>query len=73
MGVAIEQSRMVLPQNVLTEWTWSGTLGAFAKMCTLRLHPEAQYEARLVAQQVYEYLKEYWPVGAKALVEGPDV
>jgi thymidylate synthase (FAD) len=72
-GVAPEQSRMVLPQNVLTEWTWSGTLGAFAKMCTLRLHPEAQYEARLVAQQVYEYLQEYWPVGAKALVEGPDV
>jgi thymidylate synthase (FAD) len=72
-GVAPEQARMVLPQNVLTEWTWSGTLGAFAKMCTLRLHPEAQYEARLVAQQVYEYLKEYWPVGAKALVEGPDV
>jgi thymidylate synthase (FAD) len=72
-GVAPEQARMVLPQNVLTEWTWSGTLGAFAKMCTLRLHPEAQYEARLVAQQVYEYLQEYWPVGAKALVEGPDV
>jgi thymidylate synthase (FAD) len=69
-GVAPEQARMVLPQSTLTEWTWSGTLGAFAKMCTLRLHPEAQYEARLVAQQVYEYLKEYYPVGAKALVEG---
>jgi len=69
-GVAPEQARMLLPQSIMTEWTWSGTLGAFAKMCTLRLHPEAQYEARLVAQQVYEYLKEYYPVGAKALVEG---
>ena len=69
-GVAPEQARMLLPQSVLTEWTWSGTLGAFAKMCTLRLHPEAQYEARLVAEQVYGYLKEYYPVGAKALVEG---
>lgn len=72
-GVAPEQARMVLPQSTMTEWTWSGTLGAFAKMCQLRLHPEAQYEARLVAQQVYEYLKEYYPVSAKALVEGPDV
>lgn len=72
-GVAPEQARMVLPQSTMTEWTWSGTLGAFAKMCQLRLHPEAQYEARLVAQQVYEYLKEYWPIGAPALVEGPDV
>ena len=69
-GVAPEQARMVLPQSTMTEWTWSGTLGAFAKMCTLRLHPEAQYEARLVAEQVYGYLKEYYPVGAKALVEG---
>ena len=69
-GVSPEQARMLLPQSTMTEWTWSGTLGAFAKMCTLRLHPEAQYEARLVAQQVYEYLKEYYPVGAKALVEG---
>ena len=69
-GVAPEQARMVLPQSTMTEWTWSGTLGAFAKMCTLRLHPEAQYEARLVAQQVYKYLKEYYPVGAVALVEG---
>jgi thymidylate synthase (FAD) len=72
-GVAPEQARMVLPQSTMTEWTWSGTLGAFAKMCTLRLHPEAQYEARPVAQQVYDRLKEYWPVAAKALVEGTDL
>lgn len=72
-GVAPEQARMVLPQSTMTEWTWSGTLGAFAKMCQLRLHPEAQYEARLVAQEVYKHLKAQWPVSAKALVEGPDV
>jgi thymidylate synthase (FAD) len=69
-GVAPELARMLLPQSTMTEWTWSGTLGAFAKMCTLRLHPEAQYEARVVANKVYEYLKEYYPVGAVALVEG---
>lgn len=70
LGVAPEQARMVLPQSTMTEWTWSGTLGAFAKMCQLRLHPEAQYEARLVAQEVYKHLKEQWPVSAPALVEG---
>jgi thymidylate synthase (FAD) len=72
-GVAPEQVRMVLPQSAMTEWTWSGTLGAFAKMCTLRLHPEAQYEARIVAKEVYKHLQDYYPVAAKALVEGPDV
>lgn len=72
-GVAPEQARSVLPQSVLTEWTWSGTLGAFAKMCQLRLHPDAQYEARIVAEEVYKHLLVYYPVSAKALVKGPDV
>ena len=31
-GVAPEQGRMVLPQSMMTEWYWSGTLYAFAKM-----------------------------------------
>jgi thymidylate synthase (FAD) len=54
----------------MTEWTWSGTLGAFSKMCRERLHPDAQYETRIVAQGVYDFLKEYYPVAAPALVEG---
>jgi len=70
VGVAPEQARMVLPQSLMTAWTWSGTLGAFANMCKLRLHPEAQYEARLVAQKVYEELKKQFPVSARLLVEG---
>ena len=71
--VAPEQARMLLPQSTMTEWTWSGTLGAFAKMCQLRLHPDAQYEARIVAEEVYKHLLIYYPVSAKALVKGPDV
>jgi len=69
-GVAPEQARMVLPQSLMTAWTWSGTLGAFAKMCQLRCHPEAQYESRLVANKVYEELKNQFPVAAPLLVEG---
>ena len=69
-GVAPEQARMVLPQSLMTAWTWSGTLGAFAKMCQLRCHPEAQYESRLVANKVYEELKKQFPVAAPLLVKG---
>jgi len=69
-GVAPEQARMVLPQSLMTAWTWSGTLGAFANMCKLRIHPEAQYESRLVAEKVYEELKKQFPVAAPLLVEG---
>jgi thymidylate synthase (FAD) len=68
-GVCPEQARMVLPQNTMTEWIWSGTLGAFADMCRLRLDPHAQYESRLVAQEVAEEMKQLYPVSWKALLE----
>ena len=70
MGVSIEQARMVLPQSLMTSWTWSGTLGAFAKMCQLRLAKDSQYETRLVAKEVYKHLCNQFPVAAPLLVEG---
>lgn len=70
-GVCAEQARMVLPLNTMTEWVWSGSLDAFANMCCLRLNDDVQYETRLVAEQVYEVMKEHWPVSAPALVKGP--
>lgn len=69
-GVAPEQARMVLPQSTMTSWTWSGTPGAFFKMCQLRCHPEAQYEARIVANQVYGLLEQQWPVSTPLMVKG---
>ena len=69
-GVAPEQARMMLPQSLMTSWTWSGTLGAFANMCKLRLSKDTQYETRLVAQGVYTELKKQFPVAAPLLVEG---
>jgi thymidylate synthase (FAD) len=69
-GVAPEQARMVLPQSLMTSWTWSGTLGAFGNMCKLRLSKDTQYETRLVAEQVYTELKKQFPVAAPMIVEG---
>lgn len=69
-GVAPEQARMVLPQSLMSSWTWSGTLGAFAKMCQLRLAKDSQYETRLVAKEVYKHLCNQFPVAAPLLVEG---
>lgn len=70
-GVCAEQARMVLPQSVMTEWIWSGTLGAFADMLTLRLSPYTQYETRLVAEQIKAIVKERFPVSLAALLENP--
>ncbi len=51
-GVAPEQARMVLPQSMMTEWYWSGTLYAFARVCNLRCASDAQYETRIVANLI---------------------
>lgn len=51
-GVAPEQARMVLPQNTMTEWIWSGSLAAFARVCKLRLDPHAQKETQEVARLI---------------------
>jgi thymidylate synthase (FAD) len=69
-GCSPEQARMVLPQSLMTSWTWSGTLGAFANMCKLRLSSDTQAETRVVAEAVYEELKKQFPVAAPLLVEG---
>ena len=66
-GVAPEQARMVLPQSTMTEWYWSGSVHAFAKMCSLRLKPDAQYETRLVAEQIEDKMTELFPESWTAL------
>lgn len=67
--VAPELARMVLPQNMMTEWYWSGTLGAYADMLKLRLDPHAQYESRIVAEKVYKEIEKLFPVSIKSLLE----
>lgn len=68
-GVCPEQSRLVLPHNLMTEWYWSGTLGAFAKMLSLRLDAHTQKETRDVAVLVRDIIKPLFPVSIEALLE----
>jgi thymidylate synthase (FAD) len=68
LGVAPEMARMVLPQSMMTEWIWSGTLGAFADMLRLRLDPHTQYESRIVAKLIYPEIEKRFPVSIKALL-----
>ena len=67
-GVAPEMARMVLPQSAMTEWYWSGSLDAFARMCNLRCKTDTQYETRLVADQISEKMAELFPVSWNALM-----
>ena len=61
-GVAPEQARMILPQSMMTEWYWSGTLYAFARVCNLRCAEDAQYETRIVANLINDECERLFPI-----------
>lgn len=67
IGVAPEQARMVLPQSAMTEWYWTGSLAAWARVCHLRLAPDAQAETRSVAAQIATIMAERFPLSWAAL------
>ena len=71
-GVCPEQARMILPQSMMTEWYWSGSLDACADMCKLRCAPDTQYETQLVAWDIYYHMKEFFPVSWEALTKSID-
>jgi thymidylate synthase (FAD) len=66
-GVSPEQARMHLPQSMMTEWYWSGSLFAFAKMCGLRLKEDTQAETRIVAEKIEDVMIKLYPVSWEAL------
>ena len=68
-GVCPEQARMVLPQSMMTEWYWSGSLDAFADMCNLRCKPDTQAETRFVADAISEEMEKLFPVSWTALAK----
>jgi len=68
MGVAPEQARMILPQNTMTSWIWTGSLMAFTRVCKQRLDPHAQLETREVAEQIAPILQGLFPVSFQELM-----
>jgi thymidylate synthase (FAD) len=72
VGICPEQARMVLPQSMMTEWYWSGSLDAFADMCNLRCKPDTQAETRFVADAISEEMEKLFPVSWEALTKEKD-
>jgi len=68
-NVCPEQARMVLPQSMMTEWYWSGSLDAFADMCNLRCKGDTQAETQYVAWDINYEMSKLFPVSWKALRE----
>ena len=71
-GLCEEQARGLLPLDLMTQWYWSGTLGAWASMYNLRAKPDAQAETREVAEQAGLILEGLYPVSWEALTHGSE-
>jgi thymidylate synthase (FAD) len=71
-GVCPEQARMVLPQNTMTEWIWTGTLFAWARMCQLRLDSHTQKETRDVAAPISRHMASLFPTSWEFLMNQSD-
>ncbi len=65
-GVCREQARMVLPQNLYTEYYGTTNLNNLLKFISLRSHAGAQWEIQRVAEACLEIATTLWPeaVGA---------
>lgn len=66
-GIAPEQARSVLPQGTYTEWWWTGSLSAYARVYSQRIDPHAQWEVRQYAQAIYDLIQPLFPVSWGAL------
>jgi thymidylate synthase (FAD) len=73
LKVCEEQARAVLPQSTMTEWYWSGSIAAFARVCKLRLAEDTQLETRIIAQEMNSLLKKQFPISWNALINQQEV
>ena len=67
--VAPEQARSVLPLNTMTNWMWTGSLVAFARVVKLRKDHHAQVEAQELAAMIEAVMEKTYPVSWKALMD----
>jgi thymidylate synthase (FAD) len=67
-NIAPEMARIVLPQSMMTEFVWTGSLMGFAHVYNLRIDGHAQVEAQEFARQIDSIIRPLFPVAWKELV-----
>lgn len=66
-GVCPEQARAVLPQGMMTEWIWTGSLYAFHRVVSQRTTSYAQEETRWLAEKIAFCCNRAFPISWEAL------
>lgn len=65
-GIAREQARMILPQNLYTEYYATANLNNILKFINLRTHEGAQWEIQMLAKGMLNIIEDLWPVTVKS-------
>ena len=68
-GICPEQVRMCMPQSMITEWIWTGSLMAWTRFVQLRGDHHAQAECWPYANLVQEQLERLFPISTRELLE----
>jgi thymidylate synthase (FAD) len=68
-GIAPEQARFVLPQGTYTEWYWTGSLAAYARVYKQRIDPHAQWEVREYASAIGHLIQPCFPASWQELTK----
>ncbi len=68
-GIAPEQARFVLPQGTYTEWYWTGSLAAYARVYKQRIDPHAQWEVREYASAIGQLIQPHFPASWQELTK----
>ncbi len=68
LGVAPEEARMMLPLNAMTNFQWTGSLMAFARVVKQRRAPNAQLVANEFAESLSLILHDIYKESTKALL-----
>ena len=68
-GVAPEQARFTLPQGTYTEWYWTGSLAAYARVYKQRIDPHAQWEVREYASAIGHLIQPCFPASWQELTK----
>lgn len=68
-GVAKEQARMILPQNLYTEYYATANLNNILKFISLRDHEGAQWEIQVLAQKMQDIVLDLWPITVESYMK----
>ena len=72
-GVCREQARMVLPQNMYTEYFGTCNMSNLLKFVSLRAHEGAQWEIQQVAKACLDIATDLWPESTNAFTSNSNV